>query len=117
MMRRRRGPGLVGTALVVGGASYVGTKSANKSAAAQANAADQQAQMQAQSQQIAELQAQQAAAAAPPPAAAPVAAAPAPAAAAVDPQTAELQRLAALHAQGILTDEEFTAAKAKALGI
>ncbi len=77
--------------------------------------------MEAQSRQIAELQAQQAAAAAPP--AAPVAAA-APATAAapapaetVDPQVAELQKLAALHAQGILTDEEFTAAKAKALGI
>ncbi len=30
---------------------------------------------------------------------------------------AELQKLATLHAQGILTDEEFAAAKAKALGI
>jgi hypothetical protein len=68
--------------------------------------------MQAQSQQIAELQAQQAAAAAP--AVAPAAPAPAEA---VDPQMAELQKLATLHAQGILTDEEFAAAKAKALGI
>ena len=39
-------------------------------------------------------------------------AAPAPA----DPN-AELQNLANLHAQGVLTDEEFAAAKAKALGI
>ena len=39
-------------------------------------------------------------------------AAPAP----VDPN-AELQNLANLHAQGVLTDEEFAAAKAKALGI
>ena len=31
--------------------------------------------------------------------------------------TAELQNLANLHAQGILTDEEYSAAKAKALGI
>jgi hypothetical protein len=34
-----------------------------------------------------------------------------------DPTTAELQRLAGLHTQGILTDEEFAAAKAKVLGI
>jgi len=34
-----------------------------------------------------------------------------------DDQTAELERLAQLHAQGILTDEEFAAAKKKALGI
>ena len=40
-----------------------------------------------------------------------------PAAAAVDPQTAQLENLANLHAQGILTDEEYAAAKAKALGI
>jgi Short C-terminal domain len=31
--------------------------------------------------------------------------------------TAKLQELANLHAQGVLTDEEFAAAKAKALGI
>jgi len=31
--------------------------------------------------------------------------------------TAELQNLANLHAQGVLTDEEFAAAKAKILGI
>jgi len=34
-----------------------------------------------------------------------------------DDQTAELERLAQLHTQGVLTDEEFTAAKKKALGI
>ena len=34
-----------------------------------------------------------------------------------DPTVAELNQLAALHAQGILTDEEFARAKAKALGI
>jgi len=32
-------------------------------------------------------------------------------------QTAELQNLAQLHSQGVLTDEEFAAAKAKLLGI
>jgi hypothetical protein len=30
---------------------------------------------------------------------------------------AQVQKLAELHKQGILTDEEFSAAKAKALGI
>jgi hypothetical protein len=45
--------------------------------------------------------------AAPPPAPAPP----------VDPQTAKLQELADLHSQGVLSDEEFAAAKAKALGI
>jgi hypothetical protein len=61
----------------------------------------QQAEAQAYEQQSA------AAAAAPAPAAAP----------AVDETTATLQNLANLHAQGILSDEEFAAAKAKALGI
>jgi hypothetical protein len=48
-----------------------------------------------------------------PPAPAP---APAPAAPSADP-TAELERLAQLHTQGVLSDEEFAAAKAKVLGI
>ncbi len=34
-----------------------------------------------------------------------------------DPLTGRLQQLAALHAQGILTDEEFATAKARALGL
>jgi hypothetical protein len=59
----------------------------------------------------AEAQAQAAAAAAPAPAAAPVAAP------AQSDQMTELQNLAQLHSQGILSDEEFAAAKAKALGI
>jgi hypothetical protein len=42
--------------------------------------------------------------------------APAPAAAPADTLTAELQRLGDLHNQGILSDEEFAAAKAKLLG-
>lgn len=50
--------------------------------------------------------------------AAAAAAAPAPPAApAVDEQTAKLQELAQLNKQGVLTDEEFAAAKAKLLGI
>jgi hypothetical protein len=50
---------------------------------------------------------------APPPAVAP---APAPAAAAAPDLSAQLQQLAQLKAQGILTDAEFAAAKAKLLG-
>jgi hypothetical protein len=46
----------------------------------------------------------------PPPA--PVAASPAP-----EDTTSEIERLAALHTSGALTDGEFTAAKAKLLGI
>ena len=40
-----------------------------------------------------------------------------PAPAPEDDATAQLQNLAALHTQGVLTDEEFAAAKAKILGI
>jgi hypothetical protein len=59
---------------------------------------------------------QQAQYAAPPPAPAP---APAPAAAGTgsDALTAEIERLAALRSQGLLTDEEFAAAKAKVFGL
>jgi len=49
-------------------------------------------------------------------AAAPAPAAP-PAAAPEDPTTQKINELAQLHASGALTDEEFAAAKAKALGI
>ena len=49
--------------------------------------------------------------AAPEPAAAPPAAAP------VDPAVAQLQQLAALRDQGVITDEEFAAKKAQVLGI
>jgi Short C-terminal domain len=50
----------------------------------------------------------------PPPAAAP---APAAATGATDALTAELERLAELRSQGVLSDEEFAAAKAKLLGL
>ena len=40
-----------------------------------------------------------------------------PPAAPVEAPNAQLQNLAQLHAQGVLTDEEFSAAKAKILGI
>ena len=42
---------------------------------------------------------------------------PPPAAAPEDDATTQLQNLATLHAQGVLTDEEFAASKAKILGI
>ena len=41
----------------------------------------------------------------------------APAPAEEDDSTAQLQKLAALHTQGVLTDDEFAAAKAKILGL
>ena len=41
----------------------------------------------------------------------------APPAPAADDKSAQLQNLAQLHSQGVLTDEEFAAAKAKLLGI
>jgi hypothetical protein len=47
----------------------------------------------------------------------PAAQAPASAAAPEDPTTAKINELAQLHASGAITDEEFAAAKAKALGI
>lgn len=93
-MMRRRGPGLVrmaaGTAVIAGTAGAV------------RHHQDQKYQQQAEAQAY-EAQAAQAPAA--------------PAAPAEDPTMAELQKLAQLHSAGILTDEEFAAAKAKALGI
>lgn len=90
----RRGPGLVGmaarTAVVVGTANAVSNKQQQKyanQAAAQQEAAAEQA--------------------------APAA----PAAAPQDDLAAQLESLAKLRDQGILTEEEFTAKKAQILGI
>jgi len=58
-----------------------------------------------------EAEAEAAAAQAPPAEAPPAAAAPA------DPTVEKINELAQLHASGTITDEEFAAAKAKALGI
>lgn len=105
LIRRFGRPGLLGlaagTAVIAGTATAVrgGMERHQQQQAAQQYDA---AQYQAQQQQ----QAQYAAAA---PAAAPPAAPP------VDPMIAQLQQLAALHAQGVLSDAEFTAAKAKLL--
>ena len=100
-MRGRRGPGLIGTAVVVGGAAHMGAKSAQRSQAASQQEA-------AQNAQIADLQAQQAAAA-------PQQAAPA-APAELD-DAAQIQKYAALKGQGLITEEEFQAKKKQILGI
>jgi Short C-terminal domain len=85
-------------AAAVGGTAYVaGRHMANKSAA-QAQQEDEQ------DERIGDLEQQQA----PAPAAAPAAAAPS--------LLDQLNQLDALHKQGALTDNEFTAAKAKLLG-
>jgi Short C-terminal domain len=122
-MRRRMGrPGLVGTmartAVVAGTATAVVGHSQNKQAAKQQAAADaqmqdqQMAEMQAQMDAMQAQQAEQAQQAAPPP---PPAPAPAAAPAAGGDLMAELSKLADLKAAGVLTDEEFAAAKAKLL--
>jgi len=89
--------GVIGTAVVVGGAAHMGAKSAQKGQAAAQQEADQNAQ-------IAELQAQQTAA-------------PAPAAPAEPDPAAEIQKYAALMGQGLITQEEFEAKKKQILGI
>lgn len=118
-MRGRRGPGLMGTmartAVIAGTATAVSGNVARRQAgkAQQQQMAAEMEQEQMKAEIRAEMEAESAAAAPPPPpapAAAP-AAAPAPAA---DPM-AQLQKLADMKAQGLLTDEEFAAAKAKLL--
>ena len=98
MMRRRRGPGLVrmaaGTAVIAGTAGAVRHHQEQKYSN---QAAEQQAEQQAIYDQGVAA-AQQAAPAAP----------------AMD-LTAELQKLASLKQAGVLSDEEFAAAKAKLL--
>ena len=107
MRMRRRGPGLVGmavgTAVVAGTAGAVRHHQEQKYAGqAQSAQAQQQAAYDAGA---ADAQAQYA----PPPAA------PAPAAAPTDDLMAQLSKLADLKAAGVLSDEEFAAAKAKLL--
>ena len=107
-MLGRRGPGLVRaaatTAVVAGTAGAVRHRQDQKYAAQDQAAYDQQmAQQAAYDQQMA---AQQAAPAQP-----------APAAPAEPDYMAELEQLAQLKAQGIITDEEFEAKKKQLLGI
>lgn len=111
-MRRAGRPGLIGlaarTAVVTGTANAMGNRAANKRAEQAQTAQAQQMYQQQQMQQAAVEAQQQAAAAQPAPAA------PAAPAGGVD-LTAELTKLADLRTQGLLTDEEFAAAKAKLL--
>jgi hypothetical protein len=100
----------VGTAVVAGTAGAVHHHQDQKYA--QQDAAAQQQYDQAYQQGAADAQAQQQPQYAPPP---PQYAAPAPQVPAGDDVTAKLQQLADLHAQGVLTDEEFSAAKVKLL--
>jgi len=120
MIRRMGRPGLVGTmartAVVAGTATAVSggmvRHSQKKEAAAQQEEYYQQQMMQQQidAAAAAAVAAQQPAAPPPPPAAAAPAAAPA-----EDPTIAKLKELAGLHQAGILSDEEFAAAKARIL--
>lgn len=104
-MRRRRP--LMRAAVIGGGAYAVGRRNANRNA--------EQAQAEAeQNAQINDLQQQQAAAPPPPPQ---QAYAPPPPEPAAGPSLLDqLNQLDALHQSGALTDNEFTAAKAKLLG-
>ena len=99
--RRRPIARMATTAVVAGTAAHMGAKSAQRSAAAD------------QDQDQYQDQAPPAPAPADEPAA-PEAAAPE---AADSPQIEQIKQLAALKDQGILTDEEFAASKAKILGI
>ena len=99
LMRRAGRPGLVGmaarTAVVAGTATAVSGNVARRQQE-RANADYEQQQQEAAAQEAAQ---------APPAQSAPG-----------GDMVGELQRLAALHQQGVLTDEEFAAAKSKLLG-
>jgi Short C-terminal domain len=103
-------------AAVVGGGAYMAGKSVARSQEARAQAEDEQnarisdlEQQQAPPQDPYQQQAYQQ----PPPQ---QAAPPPPPAAASSPMIDQLNQLAALHEQGVLTDDEFSAAKAKLFG-
>lgn len=99
-MRRMGRPGLIGTAART--AVIAGTAQATMGAVAGRQARRQAEQAAAQAPQ--QVPAQQAPPPAPPPPAAPG-----------GDLLAELEKLAQLHAAGVLTDDEFSAAKAKLL--
>ncbi len=87
---RRRGPGLLGRAVIVGGAAHMGAKSAMRS---QDATQQQEAAQNAQQQDVAP-------------------------AAPAEPDDVELiQKYAALKGQGLITEEEFEAKKRQILGI
>lgn len=95
----RRRP-MLRAAAVGGGAYAMGRRNAQS----RQREADQEARLQ-------ELEAQQASASAPPPAAPP------PAAGLSADAMSQLQQLGQLHEQGVLTDAEFAAQKARILGL
>ena len=104
-MFRRRRP-LLRAAVVGGGAYVAGKHMANK-------ANDQAAYEASQDDRISQVEQQQQQQYAPPPQQAP----PPPAAPAGGSSVADqLQQIAGLHQQGVLSDDEFAAAKAKILG-
>ncbi len=105
MVGRRVARAAVGTAVVVGTAGAVSHHQQQKYA--NQNAAAQDQYEEAYQQGAADAQAQQQDYASPPPQ-------PAPAPAGND-LTAQLQQLAQLHNAGVLSDEEFAAAKQKLL--
>jgi hypothetical protein len=113
-MMRRRGPGIARgiarTAVVAGTASVVAGQVRHHQDQKWANQEQQQYEQQVQAEQAAAYQQQQAMAAQ-------QAAAPAPAAPAEANYVAELEKLAQLKNQGIITEEEFQAKKAQILGI
>ena len=114
-MFRRRRPLL--RAAVVGGGAYVAGKhmanKANDQAAYEASQDDRISQLEQQQQGPPPDQYGQQQQYAPPPQQAP----PPDAAPAAGPSMADqLQQIAALHQQGVLSDDEFAAAKAKLLG-
>ena len=101
-MRRRP---LLRAAAVGGGAYLAGKRTAQRRAEQEGQQADQDAR-------ISDLEQQQAAQQAPPQASPPPAQAPSASSSMID----QLNQLAALHQQGVLTDDEFAAAKAKLIG-
>jgi hypothetical protein len=101
-MFRRRRPLM--RAAVIGGGAYAAGRHMGRNAEQQNQAEDEQ------NQRISDVEQQQAYA----PASAP--AAPDPATPATSPMIDQLNQLAALHQQGVLTDDEFSAAKAKLFG-
>jgi hypothetical protein len=103
--------GVARTAVVAGTATAVSGRVARRQAE---KFADRDANIYAQREQAYEQQVY-ANQPPPPPAAAPPPPA-APAASGTDDMIEQLQKLGALHDQGILTDEEFAAQKAKILG-
>lgn len=111
---RRTGPGLVGTVArtaVIAGTAQATANAVNSRAASKQNArvaaVEQQNAVADLQAQVEQLQVQEAQAQIP--------VAPTPAASKPDDLIAKLTQLGELHSAGILTDEEFAAAKAKAL--